>query len=430
MRVISRFLGAGKTTLVEILAGKHKSGHITGSVKFLASDGSLAAPRIGFVPQQDVLPPTLTVHEALLFAARLRLPESIPDKDKRELVDELMSKLGISSLRDVRIGYSGDLAGGKARGISGGEMRRVSIGLELIARPDVLILDEPTSGLSICLPTIEPSIISLFRSGLCLCFPNCASPSFHRTRSGQSNTGHHFHPSAEVCTPPHIYYLLLTSTVNTRSSQLYQCFDTILLLSHGRTLYSGPGLFAPSDYFATVASNVVPAYPQGYNVADYLLEVASDPHVSLFQLQKKWSSEQGPSDLSDSEAGRKEERSDLSLVNSQRVSLASRKTSKYATMFLTQLQFLSGREWKVLKRLAFRSLIFYLILTGSRDKTLFFTHVGVASVLGVFCGTYFHHKHAVDSFIHTLPGGLYFHTNTTIAGFQSRVGCLFFLVSS
>jgi hypothetical protein len=60
-----------------------------------------------------------------------------------------MSKLGISSLRDVRIGYSGDLAGGKARGISGGEMRRVSIGLELIARPDVLILDEPTSGMLI-----------------------------------------------------------------------------------------------------------------------------------------------------------------------------------------------------------------------------------------------------------------------------------------
>jgi ABC-type multidrug transport system ATPase subunit len=147
--LISRLLGAGKTTLVEILAGKHKSGHITGSIKFLSSDGRTATPRIGFVPQQDVLPPTLTVYEALLFAARLRLPESIPDKDKSEIVDELMSKLGISSLRDVRIGYSGDLAGGKARGISGGEMRRVSIGLELIARPDVLILDEPTSGLSL-----------------------------------------------------------------------------------------------------------------------------------------------------------------------------------------------------------------------------------------------------------------------------------------
>lgn len=105
-----------------------------------------ALPRIGFVPQQDVLPPTLTVFEALLFAARLRLPESISDIQKRERVQDLMEKLGISSLQNTRIGYSGDVGGGKSRGISGGEMRRVSIGLELIASPDVLILDEPTSG--------------------------------------------------------------------------------------------------------------------------------------------------------------------------------------------------------------------------------------------------------------------------------------------
>lgn len=89
----------------------------------------------------------LTVHEALLFAARLRLPEGVPDEEKRVRVERLMEKLGIASLRNVRIGWSGDVGGGKVRGISGGEMRRVSIGLELIASPDVLILDEPTSGM-------------------------------------------------------------------------------------------------------------------------------------------------------------------------------------------------------------------------------------------------------------------------------------------
>lgn len=87
----------------------------------------------------------LTVFEALLFAARLRLPESVPDTEKQERVNALLEKLGIENIRNTRIG---DNTGGKARGISGGEMRRVSIGLELIASPDILILDEPTSGQS------------------------------------------------------------------------------------------------------------------------------------------------------------------------------------------------------------------------------------------------------------------------------------------
>ena len=138
-------IGAGKTTLVEILAGKSKSGIISGRFGAIPEDPSLNRPlRVGFVPQQDILSPTLTVFEALLFAARLRLPESVADKEKQERVDVLPNKLGISSIRNTRIG---DVTGGKARGISGGEMRRVTIGLELIASPDVLLLDEPTSGL-------------------------------------------------------------------------------------------------------------------------------------------------------------------------------------------------------------------------------------------------------------------------------------------
>lgn len=102
------------------------------------------------MPQQDVLPPQLTVYEALLFAARLRLPETISQAEKRHRVEEMMEVLGIADLRDVKIG--GTASQGRKRGISGGEMRRVSIGLELIAAPDVLILDEPTSGVSHSLP--------------------------------------------------------------------------------------------------------------------------------------------------------------------------------------------------------------------------------------------------------------------------------------
>jgi ABC-type Na+ transport system ATPase subunit NatA len=138
--------GAGKTTLIEILANKSKTGYTSGSVRF-PNDPSREArtPRIGFVPQQDVLPTILTVSEALLFAARLRLPEYVTDAEKRQRVEDVLEQLGLTHVRDARIG--GRTSHG--RGISGGEMRRVSIGLELVSSPDVLILDEPTSGLSL-----------------------------------------------------------------------------------------------------------------------------------------------------------------------------------------------------------------------------------------------------------------------------------------
>ncbi|KAG6917022.1 hypothetical protein DXG01_004148 [Tephrocybe rancida] len=365
--------GAGKTTLAEILAGKRKSGTVLGNVKFPSigrSSGLAGAPRIAFVPQQDVLPPNLTVYEALLFAARLRLPENIHTIEKREMVEELMAKLGISSLRDVRIGHNGDLGGGKTRGISGGEMRRVSIGLELISRPDVLILDEPTSGLD----------------------------SVSAARVAQV-----LHDIAHDPTNP----IPVIASIHQPNSKLYQTFDSILLLSHGRSLYSGPGGFAPSDYFARVASDIVPSCPQGYNVADYLLDIASDPSVSLFQISEK--------DKTTSNVGQVDGESGIELVektrtitssdeqvnsaaaggafSSRKMMTSSRQQSTYATTFLTQLQVLAGREWKILRR----------------DKTLFFAHVAISSVLGVFCG------------------GLYYKTDTTIAGFQSRVGCLFFL---
>jgi len=138
-------VGAGKTTLVELLAGKNKSGAVSGRIDLISdSSDSKRPPRIGFVAQQDILPPTLTVFETLLFAARLRLPESVTDQEKQERVNNLLQKLGISNISNTRVG---DVTGGKARGISGGEMRRLSIGLELIASPDLLLLDEPTSGL-------------------------------------------------------------------------------------------------------------------------------------------------------------------------------------------------------------------------------------------------------------------------------------------
>lgn len=128
---------------MEILARKSKSGYVSGKLAFpiASATGGRANPHIAFVPQQDVLPPTLTVREALSFAAALRLPEHVSKTEKSARVEYVLDQLGLVEVANSRIGDKGK------RGLSGGEMRRVTIGLELVGDPDVLILDEPTSGL-------------------------------------------------------------------------------------------------------------------------------------------------------------------------------------------------------------------------------------------------------------------------------------------
>lgn len=92
--------------------------------------------------QEDVLLPTLTVRETLLFAVKLRSKaHSRRRRQAAQLVGDLLRELSLSKVADSRVG--GELL----RGISGGERRRLSVGLELITEPRILFLDEPTSGL-------------------------------------------------------------------------------------------------------------------------------------------------------------------------------------------------------------------------------------------------------------------------------------------
>ncbi|KAG0250430.1 hypothetical protein BG011_008356, partial [Mortierella polycephala] len=135
--------GAGKSTLVDILAGKRKDGKVSGQILLNGKQVHESDIRraVGFVDQEDTLPPTQTVYEAVLFSAMLRLPEAMPFHCINERVAEVIEMLGLTHCSNRRIG---NIA---SRGISGGEKRRVSIALELITRPPILILDEPTSGL-------------------------------------------------------------------------------------------------------------------------------------------------------------------------------------------------------------------------------------------------------------------------------------------
>ncbi|CAN1308860.1 ABC transporter G family member STR2 [Linum perenne] len=130
--------GAGKSTLLDGLAGRIASGSLKGKVSL---DGRLMSPGLikrtsAYVMQDDRLFPMLTVYETLLFAADFRLG-AIPIYEKKDRVEKLIEQLGLNT-------YIGDEG---TRGVSGGERRRVSIGVDIIHGPSLLFLDEPTSGL-------------------------------------------------------------------------------------------------------------------------------------------------------------------------------------------------------------------------------------------------------------------------------------------
>ncbi|KAE8228900.1 hypothetical protein CF326_g6150 [Tilletia indica] len=143
--------GAGKTTLIDLLAGRAKSGTQGGQVAYLyMNDSALDSQStpasqsklIAYVDQEDELPALATVREALEFAATLSHTENVPSHERAQLVNRVLDALGLTHVAHRRIGDT------RRRGISGGEKRRVSIGLALVARPRILILDEPLSGLN------------------------------------------------------------------------------------------------------------------------------------------------------------------------------------------------------------------------------------------------------------------------------------------
>nr|XP_057942876.1 broad substrate specificity ATP-binding cassette transporter ABCG2b isoform X2 [Doryrhamphus excisus]XP_057942881.1 broad substrate specificity ATP-binding cassette transporter ABCG2b isoform X2 [Doryrhamphus excisus]XP_057942889.1 broad substrate specificity ATP-binding cassette transporter ABCG2b isoform X2 [Doryrhamphus excisus] len=144
MNAIMGATGSGKTSLLDVIAGrKDPAGLRQGSVRV---DGTLVTSDLrlssAYVVQDDILMGTLTVRENLLFSANLRLdPQCHSASEKRSRVVAIIDDLGLTDCADTKIGTE------FLRGVSGGERKRCSIGMELITSPSLLFLDEPTTGL-------------------------------------------------------------------------------------------------------------------------------------------------------------------------------------------------------------------------------------------------------------------------------------------
>ena len=143
--------GAGKSSLLGALTGLHPvdSGEVRYDGTDFSGDDDRLRSRLGYVPQDDIVHRELTVAEALLFTARLRLPARTPGFEIRKLVAQTITRLGLGERRHTPVAL-----------LSGGERKRVSVGVELLGKPLVLFLDEPTSGLD---PAAEFKMMELLR---------------------------------------------------------------------------------------------------------------------------------------------------------------------------------------------------------------------------------------------------------------------------
>ncbi|KAG0297046.1 hypothetical protein BGZ98_000722 [Dissophora globulifera] len=217
--------GAGKTSLLDILARRQKTGTVRGHIYV---NGRVVSNQeykrvVGYVDQEDTLMPTLTVYETIFYSALLRLPRAMSYEAKRFRVMETMSELGILGIKDMKIGASGQ------RSISGGEKRRVSIACELVTSPSILFLDEPTSGLdSYNAHNVIECLVTLART-------------YHRT---------------VVC------------TIHQPRSNIFALFDQLVLMAKGHLVYSGETKNLNSHF-----RSLGHACPEGYNMADYMIDL-------------------------------------------------------------------------------------------------------------------------------------------------------------
>ncbi|KAI8239729.1 putative ABC transporter ATP-binding protein/permease [Colletotrichum sp. SAR 10_96] len=217
--------GSGKTTLLNTMSERMFSTRLSqgGSITFNGNEGVHNA-RHAYVMQQDILLPTLTVRETLQYSADLRLPPPTTAEERRRIVEEVILELGLKECANTRIGNN------QHRGCSGGEKRRVSIGVQLLANPSVVFLDEPTTGLD-------------------------ATSAFQlvRTLKKLATKGR-----------------TVITTIHQPRSEIWDLFDNLIILTKGSPVYSG------------LAKDCVPWFegmnfklPPFVNPAEYVIDVAA-----------------------------------------------------------------------------------------------------------------------------------------------------------
>ncbi|EEF33323.1 ATP-binding cassette transporter, putative [Ricinus communis] len=225
--------GAGKTTLMDVLAGRKTGGYIEGSISISGYPKNQAtfARVSGYCEQNDIHSPYVTVYESLLYSAWLRLASDVNKETRKMFVEEVMELVELKPLRNALVGLPG------VDGLSTEQRKRLTIAVELVANPSIIFMDEPTSGLDARAAAIVM-----------------------RTVRNTVDTGR-----TVVC------------TIHQPSIDIFEAFDELLLMKRGgQVIYAGPlGRRSHKlvEYFESVPG--VAKIKEGYNPATWMLEVTT-----------------------------------------------------------------------------------------------------------------------------------------------------------
>ncbi|KNE59398.1 hypothetical protein AMAG_03681 [Allomyces macrogynus ATCC 38327] len=243
LTVILGASGAGKTSLLNVVAGETKIGKINGNVYLNGqpSSGAEIKKVSGFVHQDDVVLGTMTVLEAITMSAKLRLPHTLSPEDKDQKVQDIIHMLNLEKTQQSVIGTATE------KGISGGERKRVCMAMELVTNPPCVFLDEPTSGLD---SYTAFAVVQLLRD---------------LAASGRT----------------------VIATLHQPSSEIFHLIDDLVIMAQGEVMYYGDAEHS-IDYFAREGYPT----PQFSNPADHFFMSILNTSEASVQKDARFSAQE------------------------------------------------------------------------------------------------------------------------------------------